>query len=1008
MKKVLLLFTFVLSLFALSGCQSPSLAQQITLVQNGKSTAQIVISATSNPTEKYAAQELQRAIQKISGAQLPIVNDISKSTFNVVIGTPQNNANIKTAHLFNTQNAEETRVFTQGKVLFLAGPTPRGALYAVYTFLQDELNCRWYWPGESGEYLPRQNTIAIDNLDIRQLPGLRDRSLSINSPHYDEDVIIWMARNRLNWHHLQGSTIKHENITNLHEKGLQVVIGGHNITLPPKMLEQHPDYVAMVGGKRQIPERGASHLCWSNAGVQKAVAEKIEKWWDENPNVDSVSFLAADQTHFCECDQCKIMAPDISTRWQKFCAIVMQQVNKTHPGKHYQALAYQAYRDVPTEAADFDLIGYTTYNINYTKPITDPSNAKARGEIEAWQKLNADMAIRGYQFIPFNKPMYAPIESLIVQEIAWAHQHGLKGWKSEVTPFGHPKSTLPQDERWVTNRMAIYAAAQAMWNADINPQYIVNDWSQHVFGPAAAPMESYYQSMQNAWENSVKPLTYFLQPPASFAGNFISDDLLKKAETDFKNARTALNGMNDAATKARIETQINLESAMLDNWRKVLLLQQGRAGHFKAEAAITTTTPQMTAQPDDPAWNNITALPAFEDKDKQPAAEQTKVLLQWDKDALYLRFVLNDAHIDQLKTNASERDAGIFGDDCIELFFDNPAETGHYFHLAANSKAIRYDAKADGAMNFDKSWNPDWTAKTWIGKDRWILDIKLPFASFGIDGKEGNTWRMSFKRSGAGRRANTGWPDASYHNPAGFGDVNLVQKVTAPKRVLMYDAGRKKDSLHAAMTKVGFMVRNTPIASTPLSDRSLNASNRSLSGAEGKSTFTNNYDALTLYHPSTGGFDLSPEVMQNTVLPFLQNGGLVLIAATGNLPLDQWFPALGATVKWSGWTMAPMRRTSSSKDGGWQTQPHDLSNVIEKKLAPGSAYQPTSGNWEILASQKTETGEDIPYLLRLKVGKGTLIITSSNFGYGGGAEMFGSANPDNAAMLLDNLLAANG
>ena len=146
MKKVLLLLTFVLNLCVLSSCQSPSLAQEITLTQNGKATAQIVISATSNSTVKYAAQELQRAIQKISDAQLLIVNNISKSTFNIVIGTPQNNADIKAANLFNTQNAEEIRIVRRGKVLFLAGPTPRAALYAVYTYLQDELHCRWYWP----------------------------------------------------------------------------------------------------------------------------------------------------------------------------------------------------------------------------------------------------------------------------------------------------------------------------------------------------------------------------------------------------------------------------------------------------------------------------------------------------------------------------------------------------------------------------------------------------------------------------------------------------------------------------------------------------------------------------------------------------------------------------------------------------------------------------------------------------------------------------------------------
>ena len=225
----------------------------------------------------------------------------------------------------------------------------------------------------------------------------------------------------------------------------------------------------------------------------------------------------------------------MSTRWQKFSKIVIDIVNKTHPGKKYQTLAYQDYRDVPRDdVAPFQLIGYTTYNINYTKPITDPSNNIARGEIEAWQKLGANMGIRGYQFIPFNQPMYAPIESLVVQEIAWAHQQGIRGWRSELQPYGFPQNVPLQNQNWTTNRVALYAVAQAMWNADIKTPDIVSDWSNHLFGPAAAPMQAYYQMMENAWVNSPKTLMYFQQPPASFVDAFISDDLLQKADSDFR------------------------------------------------------------------------------------------------------------------------------------------------------------------------------------------------------------------------------------------------------------------------------------------------------------------------------------------------------------------------------------------------------------------------------------------------------------------------------------------
>jgi hypothetical protein len=985
MRKVLLssIAVCLCSLFFLSGCR----AQEMTLVQNGQPNTQIVISANASTTEKYAAQELQNTLQKISGAQLPILNSLSKSTFNIVIGTPQSMPEIKAANLFNIDNPEETRIVARGKVLFLAGPTPRAALYAVYTFLQDQLNCRWYWPGESGEYLPMQKTITIDNLDIRQTPDIQDRSLSIDAPHYDEDTLIWMARNRMNWHHLQGGTITPEHIADLHEKGLQVVLGGHNIVLPTELLKKHPEYLAMYGGKRQFPVGVAAQLCWGNKDVQRAVAEEIENWWQKYPDVDSISFLAADQTHFCEDELCKALAPDVSTRWQKFCAAVMAQVNQKYPGKKYQALAYQDYRNVPTQVAPFSLIGYTTYNINYTKPITDPSNDKARAEMEAWQKLGGNMEIRGYQFIPFREPMFAPIEPLIVQEINWAHQTGLKGWKSEVIPYGYPKNTLPQDQNWVTNRMALYAVAQAMWNSKIDPAAITRDWSEHVFGPAAEPMLDYYELMDRAWVNSPKALSYFQQPPASFVNNFISDDLLKKADADFQNAKTDLNKLTDEAAKKRIIEQINLEAAMLDNWRKVLLLQQGRAERFKAYAPIAATTPQVTAQADDPAWKNVQPLPDFEDGKNQPAAEPTKVLLQWNQDALYLRFICDDKNISQLKTTAKTHDSNVFGDDAIELFLDDPSIQGHYFHIAINAKNISYDAKADGAMNFDKSWNPQFTSKTSIGTNSWILDVKLPFSSFGINAKENAHWKMSFKRDGASRRSNTGWPDASYHNPAGFGTVELVDKIPQQKRVLIYDAGHPKDALLAAFRKLGFTVSDVPQTETDF-----------------KSTFAKGVDAITLFRPSTGGFALSDDVIKTTVLPFLQQGGLVLIAGNGNMPLDKWFGS-DAAVKWSGWKIDPNRKSTFVLDGDWQKTPNDLSRVLKTGVTPASGFLPVSDSWQILAKMRMANGDDMPYLLSLKIGKGTLILTSSNFGYGGGYEMFGNQNPANAAKLVDNLLA---
>jgi hypothetical protein len=163
-------------------------------------------------------------------------------------------------------------------------------------------------------------------------------------------------------------------------------------------------------------------------------------------------------------------------------------------------------------------------------------------------------------------------------------------------------------------------------------------------------------------------------------------------------------------------------------------------------------------------------------------------------------------------------------------------------------------------------------------------------------------------------------------------------------------------------------------------------------------------DAITLFRPSTGGFALSDDVMKTTVLPFLQQGGLVLIAGNGNMPLDKWFGA-SAAVKWSGWKIDPNRKSTFTLDGDWQKIPNDLSRALKTGVTPASGFLPASDSWQILAKMRMANGDDMPYLLRLKIGKGALILTSSNFGYGGGYEMFGNQNPANAAKLVDNLLA---
>jgi hypothetical protein len=59
--------------------------QPIVLVDGGRSTYSICISSGASPSERRAAEELQRFLKEISGARLPIVTDAAAVSGDVVL-----------------------------------------------------------------------------------------------------------------------------------------------------------------------------------------------------------------------------------------------------------------------------------------------------------------------------------------------------------------------------------------------------------------------------------------------------------------------------------------------------------------------------------------------------------------------------------------------------------------------------------------------------------------------------------------------------------------------------------------------------------------------------------------------------------------------------------------------------------------------------------------------------------------------------------------------------------
>jgi alpha-N-acetylglucosaminidase len=128
----------------------------LVLVNDTHPSARIVISKDPPAVERHAAEELQKYIQQMTGAVLPIGPTSSPSEVNIFLNAP----------VADDMGFDGYVVRTQGNNLILAGAKPYSCLYAVYHLLERHLGCGFF---EDGDQVSACKTIQIpETNDVRK------------------------------------------------------------------------------------------------------------------------------------------------------------------------------------------------------------------------------------------------------------------------------------------------------------------------------------------------------------------------------------------------------------------------------------------------------------------------------------------------------------------------------------------------------------------------------------------------------------------------------------------------------------------------------------------------------------------------------------------------------------------------------------------------------------------------------------------------------------------------
>lgn len=301
-----------------------------TLFKEGSSAYTIVVEPDASQIEQYAARELQTWIREVGGVELPIVTE----------GVPGKRLLLDCEDR-NGRDDAFSYANDGGDIVFW-GKGPRGTLYAVYAFLEEELGCRWY--SSEVSVAPKQDSWSFRKLFREEAPGIRIRDNCVLDVRVNP---VFSARMRNNFVRIPSPDGKGtipgsaEGYWGVHALGTHVPVD--------KYFATHPEYFCLRDGKRY---GGYGQLCLSNPDVLQITIESVRRIMREQPDFLIYSVEQNDNQLYCQCDDCTTLAERYGGQsgvmvW--FVNQVADAVREEFPDKFIGTFAYQYTRHAPKD-----------------------------------------------------------------------------------------------------------------------------------------------------------------------------------------------------------------------------------------------------------------------------------------------------------------------------------------------------------------------------------------------------------------------------------------------------------------------------------------------------------------------------------------------------------------------------------------------------------------------------------------------------------------------------------
>jgi hypothetical protein len=732
------------------------------IVKDGQPQAEIVIADAPPRTVKLAAAELQASIEKISGAKLAITNVPGTNTaVHVYVGRSAHTDRLGVTDEGLTDGA--FRMVSGKDVLVLLGHDldfvpkepwarhngyredtlakwdkltgaqwdnpvgcslyrehngatdmwacdERGSLNAVYEFLR-RLGARWYMPGDAGEILPHLPNIPLRRVDEVVTPAYALRCMMPMSTTYsslNRDDLLWQFRLGLNAH--------------CRELGAPPLVshGLRNVLARPEMKAAHPEYYAMVGGRRDTTR---NHACLSSEGLFQEAVRYVRAMVDVY-GAKSVSLMPEDGFIFCECDKCK--GKDTPGRGRVgtysdyvwgFVDRVAREVYKTHPDRTVNGFAYGTYTLVPEKIEHLSpnmLVGIVhARGWRFPNPTERGLELQLPALRDSWQ-AKVSRPLMAWEHYPFTqRGTYTPIYFPHAIAAGLRAYRGVSLGEHVETAWGPAGVRGHGLDAPAFNHLNVYLTARLYWDPDQDLDALMKEYFRLFYGPAAADMRAFVDYCEGNWSGIEK-----------------DGERIAKALALFDAAR-------DRAQAGSVYVQrldllgdylltLRQRGAQLARGRKDVPEVQGRSVSGPA-AAIT-----LDGRLDEAAWSpylrqyRTDGLRPLETNG--PARLKTTFQTLWVGEpragTLHVGIQCEEPDPQGLRTVAAvSNETAVLNGDTVELLIETQAHS--YYQIAISPAGVLADFDRQGGRS-DPQWTSGAQVATHIGTNAWSAEIRIP------------------------------------------------------------------------------------------------------------------------------------------------------------------------------------------------------------------------------------------------------------------------------------------